>query len=62
MHRAMRTSEADLIRIARERGREYEPLRQAVWCSECGAPVGVWGILHWPDCSADESEIRFREP
>lgn len=57
-----RTTPADLVRIARERGREYEPERQVVWCSECAAPLSTFGVLHWPDCSADDNEIRFRDP
>lgn len=57
-----RTTLADLTRIARDRGREYDPKRQAVWCSECGAPLTAFGIMHFVDCSGDEAEIRFRDP
>lgn len=62
MRTTQRTTVADLHRIARERGRQYDPQRHAVWCSECGAPLTGLGILHWVDCSGDEGEIRFREP
>lgn len=62
MATVMRTTPADLDRIARERGKVYDPFRHAVWCGECGAPIGIFGIMHLPDCSGDESEIRFRDP
>lgn len=57
----LRTSPDDLARIARERGRVYDPDKHACWCGECGAPVGGFGVLHLPDCSGDDGEIRFRD-
>lgn len=61
MATVLRTAVADLYRIAKERGREYDPDKHAVWCSECGSPLGAWGVVHLPDCSGDEGEIRFRD-
>jgi hypothetical protein len=61
MATVMRTTPTDLARIAKERGRVYDPKQQAAWCSECGSPLGAFGILHWPDCSGSDDEIRFRD-
>lgn len=61
MTTVLQTSDADLRRISQERGKEYDPDKHTAWCGECGAPLGRFGIMHWPDCSGDEAEIRFRE-
>lgn len=55
------TTREDLARIAKDRGRVYDPRRQFVWCSYCAAPLTVFGLVHTPDCAGEEGEILFRD-
>jgi hypothetical protein len=68
MGTSLHTSMAELGLIARERGRVYDPAKVFAWCRYCAAPAAVGdivgslgGILHTPDCPADEEEIFFRD-
>lgn len=57
----LQTTADDLARISKERGQDYDPDKHTAWCGECGAPLSEFGIMHWPDCSGDDGEIRFRD-
>lgn len=61
MATVLRTTPQDLVRIAKDRGKVYDPAKHVTWCGECGMPMGIFGILHLPDCSGDDEEIRFRD-
>lgn len=68
MDSVLHTSMVELARIAKARGRVYDPSRIFAWCRYCAAPASVGdhvslmgGIMHTPDCPADEEEINFRD-
>ena len=59
MINALLTSWRELRKLARGRGIP-DPRTHDVWCGKCGAPMGIFGLAHWPDCDADESDIQFK--
>lgn len=33
---------------------------EQIWCRACGATSSIVGLAHWPDCTGEDDDVRFR--